>query len=182
VGGRCWLQRVDADHENMRAVLAWSLTGAHAPEHSDAHRTLGLQLIAALWPFWFVRGYIQEWDYWHDLTLALPLPLLGRKARARALLGRAFRAVNSIDIQGASPLCEQSLDLYRELVLQRKVGFEHIPHSTLDPEGTLAAGRIEGCGLVPPAPSDTCFRSTAASLQHGAPSGSRVLCLWDFAL
>jgi predicted ATPase/DNA-binding CsgD family transcriptional regulator len=56
-----WLARLDDDHENLRAALAWAL------EHGAGE--LGLRLAAGLWRFWVTRGYLTEGQQWLDRAL-----------------------------------------------------------------------------------------------------------------
>jgi predicted ATPase/class 3 adenylate cyclase len=49
---RTWLDRLERDHDNLRAAFAWSLS---RPDASDAVR-----LAFALWRFWQQRGYLDE--------------------------------------------------------------------------------------------------------------------------
>jgi predicted ATPase/class 3 adenylate cyclase len=49
---RRWLDRLEDDHDNLRAALGWALS---APEPATAVR-----LAFALWRFWQQRGYLQE--------------------------------------------------------------------------------------------------------------------------
>jgi predicted ATPase len=58
---RRWLERVDAELNNVRAALAWSSEGVG----SD----IGLRLAASLRAFWFVRGYYSEGLGWLDSLL-----------------------------------------------------------------------------------------------------------------
>jgi predicted ATPase len=46
----------EAEHDNLRAALEWSLQGGQAAS--------GLQLIGPIWRFWFVRGYFTEGCRW----------------------------------------------------------------------------------------------------------------------
>jgi non-specific serine/threonine protein kinase len=57
-----WLARLDAEHENLRAALAWAL------EHGASE--LGLRLGAGLWRYWVTRGYLTEGQQWLDRALA----------------------------------------------------------------------------------------------------------------
>src|SRR5262249_2442531 len=57
------IDRLEADHENCRAALSWSLTDA-------ADDTSGLRLALTLYPFWHVRGYLSEGRQWLQTTLA----------------------------------------------------------------------------------------------------------------
>src|SRR4029453_1608676 len=51
-----WLARMDAGRDNFREALAWSLDTREA--------SLGLRLAAALWEFWWVRGYLAGGRGW----------------------------------------------------------------------------------------------------------------------
>ncbi len=49
---RAWLDRLEVDHDNLRAALAWA---TEAPEPA-----LAVDLVFALWRFWQQRGYLDE--------------------------------------------------------------------------------------------------------------------------
>lgn len=61
-----WLARLEREHDNLRACLAWAL------EHGDievAHR-----LGAYLWRFWWYRGHLAEGESWLNRLLEHPRP------------------------------------------------------------------------------------------------------------
>jgi predicted ATPase/transcriptional regulator with XRE-family HTH domain/TolA-binding protein len=58
-----WLKCLDEERGNLRAALAWSL------EQDELE--IGFQLAAALWRFWYTRGYISEGREWLERFLAL---------------------------------------------------------------------------------------------------------------
>lgn len=58
-----WVDRFEAEHANIRAALS------HALELSDVES--GLRLGAAMWRFWFLRGYLREGRSWLEAVLAL---------------------------------------------------------------------------------------------------------------
>jgi predicted ATPase len=72
-----WLRRLDAESDNFRAALEWSLRAAPSSM---------LRLCALLWRFWFVRGRLEEGAKW--LTDALELRDAAR-SRDRAVVLRA---------------------------------------------------------------------------------------------
>jgi predicted ATPase/class 3 adenylate cyclase len=49
---RVWLDRLERDHDNMRAALDWAIAKPDPP--------LGARLSTALWRFWQQRGYLNE--------------------------------------------------------------------------------------------------------------------------
>src|SRR5207245_7267373 len=56
------LRRLEAEHDNFRAVLALRLEGGEAGA--------GLQLAGMLWWFWFLHGYLSEGRRWLEALLA----------------------------------------------------------------------------------------------------------------
>jgi len=123
-----WLQRLETEHDNVRAALAWCQT-----EAGDAE--VGLRLAGALWRFWDTRGYLSEGRRWLEQTLArrdLEVPrehglvaapdhatIQPRKARmamrAQALYGAGALAWSQGDYGRATALLEESLALFRAL-------------------------------------------------------------------
>jgi predicted ATPase/transcriptional regulator with XRE-family HTH domain len=62
--GKAVLDRLEAEHPNLRAALAWAIER----EDADAAVRLG----AALWKFWYVRGHIAEGEQWLARAFAVP--------------------------------------------------------------------------------------------------------------
>ena len=67
-----WLERLDLEHDNMRAALSWTLQSEEAE--------LGMRLAGALWQFWDMRGYYGEGRRWLEEALAKD----GRASAVRA--------------------------------------------------------------------------------------------------
>jgi predicted ATPase/class 3 adenylate cyclase len=105
-----WLNRLEREHDNLRAAVRWSL------ERHEAE--LGLRLAGALGRFWEVRGFLSEGQSWLDRALALavpdPPPAVAR-ARAAALSVAGTLAFIRSDYDRAVALLQDSLTLRREL-------------------------------------------------------------------
>lgn len=104
---KIWLDRVETEHDNMRAALGWS----HV---SEDEAEAGLRLAVALWWFWYVRGYLSEGRRWLEGVLATSstLPIL---LRAKALYGTGLLTRNQGDSSRATALFNESLVLFQEL-------------------------------------------------------------------
>ena len=115
-----WLDRLEEDHNNLRAALDWSQTTT-----SEGGTELGLRLAGALVRFWEVRGYLTEGRGWLTRTLAhdavAPHASVdeGKRAAQRARAGALNGAARLAYLQGAEeaaqPLIEESVALSREL-------------------------------------------------------------------
>lgn len=88
-----WFQRLDRERDNVRAALAWSRS-------QPALLPVGLRLAAALWRFWYRRGYWREG--WEQLREQLALEQAQREdglaapaERAKALIAGAWLADDS---------------------------------------------------------------------------------------
>jgi tetratricopeptide (TPR) repeat protein len=58
------LRRLEADHDNLRAALAWSL------ERPEPDASLGLAMAAALGWFWYLRDHRHEGNDWLSRAIA----------------------------------------------------------------------------------------------------------------
>lgn len=99
-----WLERLEAEHDNLRAALDASLGEPSAES--------GLRLAAALHHFWAMRGYLSEGRDWLEGLLA-PRNGESELTRARALYGAAILAAHQGDYKQATALCEEARVLYQ---------------------------------------------------------------------
>jgi predicted ATPase/DNA-binding CsgD family transcriptional regulator len=101
-----WLDRLETEHDNLRAALGWAVARRQAE--------VGSRLAIALHWFWRVRGPVTEGRYWTDTILAdcgeappaLRAALLARAGDLAMIQGEFARAVG---------LQEASVALAREL-------------------------------------------------------------------
>ena len=101
-----WLRRLDDEHDNLRAVLTWSL------DREDAE--LGLRLAGSLTEFWVVRGHYTDGRRWLKEVLAKDTAA-STPARAKALLGAGRLMQMHGDDKQAELTTTAGLKLYREL-------------------------------------------------------------------
>lgn len=66
---QAWLNRLEIEHDNLRATLGWSL-GAAKMAAPPGEAELGLRLAAALWLFWYTHGHLAEGRDWLEKALA----------------------------------------------------------------------------------------------------------------
>jgi tetratricopeptide (TPR) repeat protein len=100
-----WLDRLERDHDNFRAAMAWLETSGDSGA--------ALRLTAALWRFWDLKGHLIEGR--RQLERALRADELPTAARAIALSGAADMALTCGDIATGRLRAEEALELHREL-------------------------------------------------------------------
>ena len=108
-----WLERLEQEHDNLRAVLGWALEEV-TDEEARARRELALHLSAALEPFWVMHGHYREARTFLERVLA------GSERESASLRVRVLQATANIvqrqgDYDRAEVLAQQSLALCREL-------------------------------------------------------------------
>jgi predicted ATPase/transcriptional regulator with XRE-family HTH domain len=103
-----WLTRLDAEHDNLRAALAWA--------HEQGEPAIGVRLAAALWRFWYTRGYLREGRSWIETMLALDhAHVAPASARAVALRGVATLALRLGDTPAAETYARESVAAFRAM-------------------------------------------------------------------
>jgi len=79
-----WLDRLELDHDNLRAALDWAVAGDHAE--------IAFRLLVAIWRFWQVRGHLLEAQERTPRILEVP----GAEALDPILRAQALGAAGSI--------------------------------------------------------------------------------------
>ncbi len=109
------LNRLEAEHGNLRAALAWSLeTRAADPAGQGGRAVIGLRLVQALAGFWYRHGHAAEGRRWLQRAMDLT------SADGGAPLARVAHALGVLMDQLGEPaaarqLFERSLAIWREL-------------------------------------------------------------------
>jgi predicted ATPase len=102
---RPWLDRLEADYDNLRTVLDRLESASRTQE--------ALQLAGALYRFWYMRGYLAEGR--DRLERLLAREQAGNSARVRALHGAAVMAACTGDPETAETRAEEARDLAHKL-------------------------------------------------------------------
>ena len=108
-----WLERLEAEHENIQAGLEWSHTSGHFGEM--------LRLTVALARFWDVRGYLTEGFGWLAAALEAT-PSHQTKPRAQALVRAGYLAVLRGDRHAADVYLPRALSLAQQLGDEETIG------------------------------------------------------------
>ena len=97
-----WLDRLEQEHNNIRAALSWSV------EHGEAE--LALRLGGALRWFWYMEGYYGEGRTWLEAVLVKD-GRVSAQARAKVLEGIGWLANQQGDLDMAEATAEAGLRL-----------------------------------------------------------------------
>ena len=108
-----WLERLEREHDNLRAALRWFITSGEAEQ--------GLRLGVALGSLWSLHGYLSEGRAWLSELLAVPAALVPATVRASALVLAGELARLQGDNASARVHSETSLAIWRELGDQQGV-------------------------------------------------------------
>jgi predicted ATPase len=109
------MDRLEADHDNLRGALAWALeTQPAGPAAGGERAVIVLRLVQALTPFWYQHGHAAEGRRWLERAMDLASADGGAP-----LAGVAHGLGVLMDTQGepgaARRLFERSLAIWREL-------------------------------------------------------------------
>ena len=105
-----WLDRLESEHDNMRAALEWCL------DDDEEGAEPGLRLSGALGSFWETRGHLSEGRQRCAAALSRPDAAAQERteARAEALRGAGVLAQIQGDYASAQALFEEGLAIFRE--------------------------------------------------------------------
>jgi len=118
-----WLTRLEAEHDNLRAVLSW----ATACEEAET----ALRLAGSLWRFWQMHGHVREGRRWLAAALALPTQ------DAPAARGKVLNAAGVLSFQQGEYTASGALHL-EDLGLRRTLRDERGIAQALNNLGVVA--------------------------------------------
>jgi non-specific serine/threonine protein kinase len=199
---RRWLDRLEAEHDNLRAVLTFCLEASDLEPEASEHRSpncdpqaysrieIGLRLAAALWWFWWARGHGSEGRRW--LTQALRNNALNDTntaslaVRAKALVAAGVLSA-TMDIQAVRQPLEAALAIYQRLGDQLGAAFPLVLLGWVSAfEGDPAAGQAlitEGLSRFRTEPSSrrwdfgrALFAAAMCAMQRGDYTSAQEAC------
>ncbi len=103
-----WMNRMEREHDNLRAALEWSKTAEDAGE-------LCLRLAGTLGLFWEVRGYFSEGRERLSAVLSIKTAQARTAARAKLLARAAELAFRQSDYPATVSFAGESLAISREI-------------------------------------------------------------------
>jgi predicted ATPase/DNA-binding SARP family transcriptional activator len=132
-----WLDRLEQEHDNMRAALSWTIS------HEKVE--LALRLGGALQWFWYMRGYFSEGRAWLEQALAKDVRS-SNAVRIKALEGLSWLANVQGDLDKAEAIAQEGLRLCVEAGIEGSVA---APPAANTGGGGADAGRPQaGTGVV----------------------------------
>ena len=105
-----WLERLKQEHDNLRAALGWSVEQGEDRQR----REIAWRLAGALRSFWIDYGYVDEGQQFVERALARDEGITA-SVRAKALHAAGWLALVQGEYRRAEVLCQESLELDREL-------------------------------------------------------------------
>jgi tetratricopeptide (TPR) repeat protein len=100
-----WLDRLERDHDNLRASLRWAL------DHNQVE--IAARMAGALQTFWMARAHLREGIGWLQEVLSSPIRY-SASARANALIGAGAFARQQGDLKSAGEYLQESLRISRD--------------------------------------------------------------------
>lgn len=113
---RPWLDRLEAEHDNLRAALRWCI--------EQREIELGLRVAGAIWRFWFQRSHLKEGRSVMGQLLALSLQCgsVSPAVQAKAFNAAGAMAFYQTDHDEATKNYEACLALRREIGDEDNIG------------------------------------------------------------
>ncbi|HUG37262.1 MAG TPA: tetratricopeptide repeat protein, partial [Candidatus Limnocylindrales bacterium] len=141
-----WLERVEREHDNLRAILDWA---------TDALPAAAAAIAAAVYYYWYTRGMTSEGRERIERILAAD-GRVGEELRARLVVAAGAFAGAQGDLAESLEWRRRGLEIYRDLGDPRRIGWAlqslgvglresgSLPEAAAALEEALALGRETG--------------------------------------
>jgi predicted ATPase/class 3 adenylate cyclase len=117
------LDRLETEHDNMRAALRWSFHDSDLASDDVERKVIGLRLVRALAQFWYEHGHASEGRSWLELALATTSDDVGEPlAHVAHWLGVLLQQQG--ENEAALVLLERSLSIWNDLGDRRQMARE----------------------------------------------------------
>jgi predicted ATPase/class 3 adenylate cyclase/DNA-binding CsgD family transcriptional regulator len=116
-----WLDRLEREHDNLRAVMEWSL-GSELDEKNEQRSELGVRLGGVLHQFWIIHAHLNEGKT-YLMRILEGSPNATSALRAKLLIAAADLALVMDDRQLGEPLADEALQLCEVVGDQEGIAF-----------------------------------------------------------
>jgi non-specific serine/threonine protein kinase len=156
-----WLARLETEHDNLRAAMAWALARGDAG--------LALRLANGLHWFWYLHGHWAEGRRWLERALGAAGAAAPSPERARALAGAGVLSFALSDYATARARLEESIAVSREAEDDRGLAYAllRLAHPTLVQADYVGARALAHDSLALFRELDDRWGSVAASCSLG---------------
>ena len=170
-----WLDRLEAEHDNLRAALGCS-------QGADDCREAGLRMVGGLARFWATRGYFGEGRHWARSLLAAPMEDAATPGRLAGLTAAAYLAYYQGDYAEARGLYDRALAAAQALGDKRAIatitrGLGTVAHAQGDCAVALRSYELSlaACREIGDRWGEATARANLglAAWQHGDPATAR---------
>jgi predicted ATPase/class 3 adenylate cyclase/Tfp pilus assembly protein PilF len=103
-----WMERMEQEHDNLRAALEWSKT-------AEGAKDICVRFAGALGYFWEMHGHFSEGRERLFAILSMDITQGQTAARARLLARAAELAYRQSDYPATASLAKESLEIYRKI-------------------------------------------------------------------
>ncbi len=113
-----WLERLEREHDNLRAAQRWSIEQGEEKTGAEAENAMemALRLAGALRRFWQMHGHLNEGQMFLERVLTASQDMVvSMEARSKALIAAATLVAVQNDYDRVETYASQSLALFREL-------------------------------------------------------------------
>jgi predicted ATPase/Tfp pilus assembly protein PilF len=118
-----WLQRVDEEHDNLRAALSWTM------QHEEGIWSTIAMMNSLTW-FWYRYGHLQEGCKWTQRALVATEEMGDSPARALALVGRAYLALWTGDLIVSVQLGKDAVEMSHRVSFDQSLSMAKLCYGT----------------------------------------------------